>query len=305
MDHTLLQTPVLFTVFNRPDTTRQVFEAIRAVRPARLFVASDGPRTDRSGEAATVEAVRAIATRVDWECELKTLFRTENLGCRAAMSSAIDWFFSEVEEGIILEDDCLPDPSFFPYCVELLDRYREDERVMIVSGCNMQLGRHPVADSYYFSRYIHIWGWASWRRAWKHYDVDMKDFPEFQARGVLDSILRTPQEKRRWSEILERVHQRSPHFDTWDFQWNYALFKRNALAVTPNFNLVRNIGCGTGALHTADNSFAEAEAEQMPFPLQHPPFQYPLAEADAFTFRHDYSVSLRKRIANRLRKAFG
>ena len=305
MSHCEKLPPVLFTIFNRPDTTRRVFEAIRAARPARLFVASDGPRKDRPGEAALVEEARSVTAQVDWDCEVKTLFRAENLGCRAAMSSAVDWFFSEVEEGIILEDDCLPHPGFFPYCAELLDRYRDDERVMMVSGCNMQLGRHPVPESYYFSRYIHIWGWASWRRAWKHYDVDMKDFPEFRARNVLGSLLQTREEQRRWEEILERVYRRSPHFDTWDFQWNYALFKRNALAVTPNYNLVRNLGCGAGALHTADNSFADAEAEEMPFPLRHPPFLYAHAEADAFTFRHDYATSLRKRIANQLRKMFG
>lgn len=158
MKRTSPETPVLFTVFNRPACTRRVFEAIRRAAPRRLFIACDGPRPERPEEAPLVSQVRGIVAEVDWECEVATLFREENLGCRNAMSSAISWFFSEVEEGIILEDDCLPDPTFFRYCRELLERYRDDERVMNISGVNSLLRGAELGDNYYFSRYPHIWG---------------------------------------------------------------------------------------------------------------------------------------------------
>ncbi len=289
MSNFVLHTPVLFTIFNRPETTFRVFDAIRAARPPKLFIAADGPRADRPGDQELTEKARTVAGAVDWDCELQTRFLNENLGCRIAMSSAISCFFSHVEEGIILEDDCLPDATFFRYCQELLAHFRNDERIMNISGCNMQLGRHPVKESYYFSHYVHIWGWASWRRAWQHYDVDMQDYPEFRASGAPEALFPNRKERKRWLEILDRVHQKSPHFNTWDFQWNYAAFKRNALAVTPNYNLVRNIGCTAESLHTAGNAFAEAGSEEMPFPLIHPEFLYPNQEADRFTFRHDFA----------------
>ena len=156
-----LETPVLFLVFNRPDTTAQVFEAIRQAKPPRLYVASDGAREDKEGELEKVKQVREIVSQVDWNCEVKTLFRDKNLGCKIAVSSAIDWFFEQEEMGIILEDDCLPHPTFFRFCQELLERYRDDERIGMISGNNFQFGRKCTDYSYYFSMYSHIWGWAS------------------------------------------------------------------------------------------------------------------------------------------------
>lgn len=177
MKRTSPETPVLFTVFNRPACTRRVFEAIRRAAPAVFSSPATVPVRNGPEEAPLVSQVRGIVAEVDWKCEVATLFREENLGCRNAMSSAISWFFSEVEEGIILEDDCLPDPSFFRYCGELLERYRDDERVMNISGVNSLLRGAELGDSYYFSRYPHIWGWASWRRAWRNYSPDMPGLP--------------------------------------------------------------------------------------------------------------------------------
>lgn len=299
-----LTTPVLFVVFNRPETTRRVFEAIREAHPPRLFVAADGARPERAGESETAEQVRQIATAVDWPCELKTRFSEKNQGCRIAVSSAVDWFFSQVEEGIILEDDCVPSLDFFRFCQEMLEYYRDDDRIMSISGSNMQLGRHPVESSYYFSRYVHIWGWASWRRAWKHYDVDMKDLPSFLEENVLASLFPTRIEQRRWREILWKTYHHSPHFTTWDFQWGYTLMKRHALAVTPTCNLITNIGCTATALHTAGNEYADIPHEPLRFPLVHPEFMYPHREADHFTFIHDFANPLLKRLANRLRRTF-
>ena len=155
-----MHSPVLFLVFNRPETTRQVFEAIRTAKPPRLYIAADGPRLEREGERASCEEVRKIALEVDWECDVNTLFRVENLGCKRGPSEGISWFFEHEDEGIILEDDCLPDQSFFSFCEELLERYRNDTRIMAISGNNFQHGRKRTEYSYYFSRYFHGWGWT-------------------------------------------------------------------------------------------------------------------------------------------------
>lgn len=178
--------PVLFLVFNRAHTTVRVFEAIRQARPARLYVAADGPRPVREGEAERCAEVRRIATNVDWDCEVHTLFRDENLGCRHAVSSAITWFFVYEEEGIILEDDCIPNQSFFLYCAELLERYRDDERIMCITGDNFQKTMEGYPFGYYFYIYNHCWGWASWRRAWSHYDADLVTFDPKYAKTILN-----------------------------------------------------------------------------------------------------------------------
>ena len=168
-----MNSAVLFVIFNRPETTARVFEAIRSARPPRLYVAADGPRTSRSGEADRCRLVREIASRVDWTCELHTLFREANLGCKLGVSGAIDWFFQSETEGIILEDDVVPLASFFGLCDELLETYRDDPKVFAVSGCNLVSSVYRPNHSYFFSRYCHVWGWATWRRAWEHYDVPM------------------------------------------------------------------------------------------------------------------------------------
>jgi len=189
-----LHTPVLFLVYKRPDTTRQVFEAIRQAKPPRLYVAADGPKKNVPGEAEKVKQVREIISNgVDWDCEVKTLFRDENLGCKYGPVEGINWFFKNEEEGIILEDDTLPSQSFFWFCQELLERYKDDTRIMVISGDNFQNGITRGTCSYYFSRYNHIWGWASWRRAWKYYSVDMKLWPDVAKNQGLNNSLKKKQ----------------------------------------------------------------------------------------------------------------
>lgn len=184
-----LHTPVLFLVYKRPDTTRQVFEAIRQAKPPRLYIAADGPKKDLPEEAEKVKQVRDIVlSGVDWDCEVETLFRDENLGCKYGVSGGIDWFFENEEEGIILEDDTLPSQSFFWFCQELLERYKDDKRIMAISGDNFQNGIKRGACSYYFSRYNHIWGWASWRRAWGYYSVNMKLWPDIAKSSVIEQL---------------------------------------------------------------------------------------------------------------------
>ena len=209
--HCPLTTPVLFLVFNRPNTTKKAFESIRESQAPKLFVAADGPRPDKPQEKEKCDQVSTVATNVD--CELYTLFREENLGCKKAVSSAIDWFFEQVDQGIILEDDYVPHQSFFWFCQELLSRYRYDERIMLISGNNFQLGKERTRCSYYFSRFNHIWGWASWRHAWKLYDVDMSLWPKIRDNGLLNDILDQKEQARYWTEIFENVCQGK--IDTW------------------------------------------------------------------------------------------
>jgi hypothetical protein len=235
----MLQTPVLFLVFNRPEEGALVFEQIRLQQPARLFVAADGPRPHRAGEVALCNAAREyVLNHIDWPCEVKTLFRSSNLGCGRAVSTAIDWFFEQVEEGIILEDDCIPDPTFFSFCAELLVQYRDSDRVMHIGGSNFQLGIPRSDASYYFSRHIHVWGWATWRRAWKKYDFSL---------GPYQHLMKEKQ-RQRIPEYLVTIHNR--RLDTWDVQWAIAIWFSNGCGITPNVNLTHNIGFGKEATHT-------------------------------------------------------
>jgi len=243
-----LKTAVLFLVFNRPDTTKQVFEAIRQARPPRLYVAADGPRANREGESERAEQVRKIATAVDWPCEVKTLFRNENLGCKKAVSGGIDWFFENEEQGIILEDDCLPHPDFFKFCEILLNRYASDERVWVVTGDNFQDGQQRGDGSYYFSRYNHVWGWASWRRAWSKRDMEIKFWPEWKQSPEWKAFLPDKVERKYWCEIFDRMYRNE--IDTWDYPWTASVWVHGGLTATPNVNLISNIGFGPDATHT-------------------------------------------------------
>ena len=270
--------PVLFLVFNRPDVTAKVFEAIRAAQPPRLYVAADGPRPDKTGEAERVAQTRQIATAVDWPCEVHTLFRDENLGCKMAVSGAITWFFEHEERGIILEDDCLPAPSFFPYCEALLERYKDDTRIWHISGTNPLTTAAPVSNEYHFSRYCRIWGWATWRRAWSMYDVTMADWPAAQQSELLASLL-SPRSARHHRTVFSRTH--SGKIDTWDYQWFFVQL-RQGLSIDPGANLISNLGFGETATHTfdPDNPFSQLPTGEMHFPLQEPPAFHPDARRD-------------------------
>ncbi|HVV55228.1 MAG TPA: hypothetical protein VHC47_07890 [Mucilaginibacter sp.] len=268
-------TPVLFVVFNRPETTRIVFEAIRKIAPRKLYISADGPRPDVPSDAENCKAVLDIVRNIDWECDCKTLFRENNFGCGLGPSMAFDWFFENEEEGIILEDDCLPDPSFFPYCRELLERYRNDTRVMHISGCNFQYGWQWNSEiSYYFSKNPHEWGWASWRRAWKMFDFRAQNFPEIFGKKYLRGYFSSRMEEiYRMKKINQTYHQPdAPHW--WDYQWAFAININSGLAVTPNVNLVKNIGFGENATHTlsSNDRRAKNEAKEIEFPLKHPAF---------------------------------
>lgn len=263
-------TPVVLLVFNRPRTTRLVFDAIAKARPAQLLVVADGPRRNRVGEADLCRQVRAIVERVDWPCEVQTNFAAENLGCRERVISGLNWVFSLVEEAIILEDDCLPDPTFFPFCQQLLARYRGDSRIAMISGDNF-VARHYRGDSsYYFSRMAHIWGWATWRSAWRMYDRQLERWPEIRQANLLREIFDSRRIAAYWTNIFDHMHADTGP-NTWDYQWAYTILVNNALSVTPRINLVENIGFGAEGTHTAavDSNMSIA-ARPMEFPLRHP-----------------------------------
>jgi hypothetical protein len=262
-----LKTPILFIIFNRPETTRVVFEAIRQAKPPKLFIAADGPRENKIGEKEKCDEVRKIVDKVDWECEVKTLFREKNLGCGKAPSEAITWFFENVEEGIILEDDCLPNLSFFRFCEELLEKYRSNEKIFMISGDNFLPKFLMTEDEYYLSRMTHIWGWATWRRAWKKYDFEMNDFPNFVKDKVIDKIWQDKKARKFWLEKLSEI--KKDHFDLWDYQWTYCMWKNDSYSIAPNVNLISNIGFGGKATHTLNKNdpFANLPSEEIKLPL--------------------------------------
>lgn len=277
-----MRSPVLFLVFNRPIPTAMVFEAIRAARPPRLYIAADGPRAHREGEAARCAEVRDIVTRVDWPCEIQTLFRDENLGCKAAVSGGISWFFEQEEQGIILEDDCLPHPDFFSYCDALLERYRDDERVWVVTGDNFQRGTRRGDASYYFSKYNHVWGWASWRRAWQHYQGDIPFWQEWKESAAWNEHAPDPVERKYWMQIFDRMYRHE--IDTWDYPWMASVWYRGGLTATPNVNLVTNIGFGPDATHTTSGSEVNVIEASALGVMVHPASVVRDHEADEFTF---------------------
>jgi len=247
-----VSSPLLLIAWRRPHTLRQVIDAIRPVAPKHLYVACDGPNLERPGEAAKVAATReVIENEIDWPCHIERLYADTNQGCRLGVSRAITWFFEQVEEGIILEDDCVPHPAFFPYCATLLERYRHDTRVWCISGNNFQNGRWRGDGSYYFSRYNHCWGWASWRRCWQQYDADLRQWPALKKSGLLPSIFENAREARYWARIWDRLLAEGEP-DTWDYRWTFTCLSNGGLTALPNRNLVRNVGFGEDATHTQE-----------------------------------------------------
>lgn len=299
-----LTTPILFVIFNRPAVTQQVFEMIREVRPEKLYVAADGPRPGVETDKESCQQARDIIEQVDWPCKVTKLFRKENLGCGKGPSNAISWFFEQEEKGIILEDDCLPDPAFFRFCQELLDKYRDDSRVMHIGGCNYQDGWvNDSAYSYYFSHYGHEWGWATWRRAWELYDFGVETYPEVKQKGYLNYHFTNFLEKQYRLSKIEKTRKNlsDDEVNWWDYQWEYTKLIHNGLSVIPNKNLVRNIGFSEDATHTksVNDVRANNEVHSLSFPLKHPPFVIRDAKADKrYFYRFLAKVIL-------LRKVFG
>jgi len=281
--------PVLLVVFNRPDCTTRLMGQIAQAKPARLYVAADGPRS--KDERELCRTVRQIATAISWDCEVKTLFRDENVGCKLGVSGAIDWFFENEKMGIILEDDCIPSQSFFDFCDELLVRYENDERIGAIAGSNM-LKSASIPESYYFSRYPFIWGWATWARVWRKYDLEMKEWPSLRQTDFLSKLGRgSPGFKTYWTDILDRCY--NGDIPTWDYQWCLSFWRQGYSACVPAKNLVQNIGFDGGAHQQSYNDFSHGRiARDLSFPIIHPMSFAQRADLDR---EIDKSSSVRRR----------
>jgi hypothetical protein len=296
-----LSTPILFIIFNRPDLTQLVFNEIKKAKPLFLYITADGPRKNNKSDLENCKKTREIIKQIDWECQVKTNFSEVNLGCKLGVSSGINWFFENIDEGIILEDDCLPNQSFFFFCQELLAYYRNDQRIMQIGGANFQPVQNRNDKSYYFSKYSHIWGWASWKRAWKYYDRDIKNFPDFKKEKIISNIFTEKLMQIYWLKRFEEVY--NGKIDTWDFQWQYTTLIHNGLSVIPNKNLISNIGFGVNSTHTKDknNKLANMATYNLDI-ITHPDFLIENKQADDYTFYYIFNSRFSKRIFKKLKR---
>lgn len=269
----MFKTPILFIVFNRPEVTAKTLSAIRKVKPKYLFVAADGPREDMPDDIQKCKKVKQVVNElVDWDCELKTLYRKENRGCGHGPAEAITWFFEHVEQGIILEDDCLPAESFFPFCEELLKKYKNDNRVWLISGYNSLINWYPQKKSYHFSKMGGTWGWATWKRAWNYFDYESKQwFTQSGKNKVQNSLGR----KEYYNVFEEKFNHyfKVVRRDVWDYQWLFIWHYHDGISIVPSVNLISNIGFGEDATHTLNTKLKTPKRFNIKFPLKHPEFK--------------------------------
>ena len=285
---------VLLIVHRRADETRRVFEAIAGARPLRLFVAADGPASAADVDAC--ERTRAVVRRVEWECEVAYDFSETNLGPDARVISAVDWVFRSTGAAIVLEDDCLPAPRFFPFCQEMLDRYRDDERIVHVSGECYRAAREGDC-SYFFSKYPLAWGWATWARSWARFDRQMRTWPRFRAQPEARALFDTDDERDYWFATFDRACGTDAAGSTshWDYAWYYACMT-NGLSVHPAANLISNIGYGPLASHTFGASeLADRPLQFLETDLRHPAWVVRDRQADLDTFDRRFPGAVLKR----------
>lgn len=283
----MLKTSVIFIIFKRPVETTRVFEEIRKARPPKLFIVADGPRNDE--EKKLTDATRAVVNNVDWPCEVEKNYAETNLGCRQRVWSGLNWAFdklpNETDGAIILEDDCLPDPSFFSYCEEMLGRYKNDTQVMHIAGVHFQNRSTP--ESYYFSHIAQIWGWATWKRAWKLYDGSMETWLQKHALSHLKRVFPNRVTFHYWRHMFDRMH--AGELDTWDVAWTYTVFKERGLCIMPRVNLIENIGSSAHATHKA-SQFMHQKTSPLTFPLIHPQKKKVNKSADLVTYKKIYGI---------------
>ena len=279
--------PLLYIIFNRPSQTRISFEKIRALRPPKLYIAADAPREGHATDAERTEQARAVTDTIDWDCEVHRLYADSNMGCGRRISSAISTVLNDSETVIVLEDDCIPDPTFFPYCEQLLDTYASDQRVMAVSGDNFQQGISRTRSSYYFSKYPHCWGWATWRRAWQHFDLEMPWWPDFRDSGELRAFCENDRELAYWTWIMDQVYEKK--IDSWAMPWTLCCWLQSGLTVLPSVNLVSNVGFDGDGTNTLQRSaYAELPTDSINR-IEHPSHMYRHVVADQFTDELLYS----------------
>jgi hypothetical protein len=288
-------TAVLFLIFNRPDTAEKVMKVLQVAKPSKFYISADGPRNHVNGEVDVCQQTREIVlSLVNWDCKVFTLFREQNHGCAKAVAGAIEWFFSIEEKGIILEDDCLPDPSFFSFCTILLDHYKNDNRIMHISGFNDQPIRRS-GSSYYFSNYPRIWGWATWRRAWKFYELEPAAITEqLQSSIIAKYFYRLKKAGERWFHDFKKSRN---SLSTWDYQWCLCIWKQHGLSITPNIPLIKNIGFDARGSHTTTPSeeMSSIKLKSHEGPVIHPVEFLPNHKADIVSIRKNLHPDFKTR----------
>ena len=302
MDNFYTSSPVAFIIFNRPETTQKVFDVIKKAKPTKLFVIADGPRKDRSGEEVACNEVRSLTEQVNWECEVFRNYSSENLGCKSRIVSGLSWVFEKTERAIILEDDCLPDLSFFRFCDELLEKYENDEKVRMISG-NKVLYNYEPQMNYYFSRFVRIWGWATWKRVWKEYDENISYWTSLRNSDLLPRILKTKAAVNYWNTILDEV--KSGIIDAWSLQLQLDQFKNNGLTVIPSKNLVINLGFDSADATNTKGSgglYQKMKLESIEFPLKHPDVIKQNLEADEMEIKLFHKFGFKEKIRRLLLK---
>lgn len=299
----VFKTPVLFLVFNRLDTTKKVFNKIRDAKPPRLYISSDGAREQKQNENEKVVEIRKfLIENIDWNCEVKTLFNETNLGCKLAVSNAINWFFKNEEQGIILEDDCLPNTSFFIYCQNLLEKYKNDKNVFLISGDGRVSSKVSISNDYCFTKYPMIWGWASWSRVWEKYDVNISNWKD-NNHSFLNDLITNKKTKLFWVNIFNKLYNNQ--IDTWDFQFVYLLLQNKANCIVPKYNLISNIGFGQNATHTSDkwSENSNISSNELTFPLKHIIYPKDQEKVDNYLEKYEFSEkSFLLRLKLKLRK---
>lgn len=263
-------TPIVFIIFNRPEPTQIVFEAIRKQKPKTLFIIADGPRAHEPADIEKVKNTRQIVEYVDWDCDVHRLYAETNMGLKSRVSSGITQVFDVVEDAIILEDDCLPSDSFFTFCADLLERYRHNEQIMMISGDNFVERLSPKQYSYFFSIYPTIWGWATWRRAWAKYDIEMTDWQKGNAQAMIAKHIGVPKHFEHLASLFDRTLNNE--FHTWDYQWAYSCLLEGGLTIIPSYNLITNIGFNADATHTNSllSMISNLPRYELELPLQYP-----------------------------------
>lgn len=299
-----MKSPILFLIFKRKDTTERVFNRIREARPPKLYIAADGPRLDRPEESFKCAETRRVVENIDWPCEVHRLYQDKNLGCGVGVSTAITWFFSHEEQGIIIEDDILAHLDFFKYCDEMLERYRNNEKVHIISGNNYFYDGYQSEDSYYFTNYMNIWGWASWRRVWKTYHFDLNEVPADVLRLKLYKRLPKKSASYFW-EVFNQM--RLNNNDTWDFQFLFNQFYYDRYSISPYTNMVKNIGVANlDSAHFVDENFLLTnQTISSPYPLSHPVLLSTDKDAEKIAMKNSnhYKKSIIDRILNKIKKS--
>ena len=300
MNKELFQIPISFHIFNRPELTRKVFEVIKKIKPSKIFITADGPRKNIEGEEDKCMEVKLILNEIDWECDIFKNFSEDNKGSYKSTSEGITWVFKHVDSAIILEDDCIPHISFFRYCQDLLNYYKDDKRIAAISGNNFQPVESTTQYSYDFSRYALIWGWATWKESWNKIDFNMQDWPKFKKMKGLDSVFYRKHEREHWYKFYQDMYEgkSKPH---WDFQFLLSCFMNNAMTILPNKNLVTNVGFGVEAsnnkLQTKFNSF---KLNEIKFPLDHPSIMCRNVVADDYIEKLMFTGGIKARIKRKI-----